>query len=162
MVTLSKLGRHPTTRVHILVKEAFDGPTPDGLMVCHENGIADDNRLENLYFGTSQQNALDAIRHGTHYHTNKTHCPLEHAYLGPNLIENMGNQTVSGPGPQRNCRACDNTRSRRSFLRRTGRLDDSFDFKALADIRYAELMAGYVDPVPTPRAESLTAVPQHR
>lgn len=82
IVTLSKLGKHPPKRVHVLVKETFDGPTPDGLMVCHENGVPTDNRLENLYFGTAYQNSMDMLKHGTHHQVSKTQCPLGHLTPG--------------------------------------------------------------------------------
>ncbi len=50
--------------VHRLVLRAFAGLCPDGLEVCHGNGIRDDNRLENLRYGTRSENAFDALRHG--------------------------------------------------------------------------------------------------
>ena len=48
------------TRVHVLVAEAFHGPRPDGMEVCHRNDIRTDNRAENLYWGTHAQNLRDA------------------------------------------------------------------------------------------------------
>ncbi|WP_341702630.1 HNH endonuclease [Ferrovibrio sp.] len=45
--------------VHQLVIEAFVGPRPDGLEVCHGNGIKDDNRLENLRYDTPAGNRAD-------------------------------------------------------------------------------------------------------
>jgi hypothetical protein len=52
--------------VHTLVAEAFLGPRPEGLMVCHANDKKRDNRDTNLYYGTPQQNAQDALRNGCH------------------------------------------------------------------------------------------------
>lgn len=46
--------------VHHLVAEAFHGPRPAGLFVCHRNDIRTDNRSINLYYGTPQDNAWDA------------------------------------------------------------------------------------------------------
>jgi len=51
--------------VHQLVAEAFIGPRPAGLVVCHGNDIKTDNRLSNLSYGTRRQNALDGVRNGT-------------------------------------------------------------------------------------------------
>lgn len=52
-------------RVHRLVLEAFIGPALDGLFACHENGVRDDNRIENLRWDTPAANQLDRNRHGT-------------------------------------------------------------------------------------------------
>ena len=64
-VNLSKARRTRTHRVHNLVAAAFIGPVPDGMEVCHGNGDAGDNRLENLRYDTSVENAADRERHGT-------------------------------------------------------------------------------------------------
>ena len=50
--------------VHHLVAEAFHGPRPKGLNCCHRNDVADDNRAENLYWGTQRQNRLDSYSNG--------------------------------------------------------------------------------------------------
>lgn len=49
-------------RVHRLVAEAFLDPNLRHLEVNHKNGNGKDNRLENLEFVTSSQNALHARR----------------------------------------------------------------------------------------------------
>ncbi|HEY0009882.1 MAG TPA: HNH endonuclease [Tepidisphaeraceae bacterium] len=52
--------------VHRLVLLAFQGQPPTSSHVCrHLNGVKTDNRAENLAWGTSSENALDAIHHGT-------------------------------------------------------------------------------------------------
>ena len=53
-------------KVHQLVAAAFLGPCPPGMEVRHANGQKDDNRLENLSYGTHQENMQDAIAAGTH------------------------------------------------------------------------------------------------
>jgi hypothetical protein len=54
-----------TRAVHRLVLEAFVGPCPPGMLTRHLNNIRLDNRLENLAWGTPQQNMLDKAVHGT-------------------------------------------------------------------------------------------------
>jgi hypothetical protein len=51
--------------VHALVLEAFVGPKPAGFVCRHMNGNRQDNRLENLEWGTVQDNIDDMTRHGT-------------------------------------------------------------------------------------------------
>ncbi len=53
--------------VHRLVALAFLGPPPSAKHhAAHWNGIADDNRPENLRWATPLENAWDRYRHGTH------------------------------------------------------------------------------------------------
>jgi len=57
-------GRKRNMGVHQAVLLAFV-PRPDGVYIpCHKNGDPDDNRLENLYWGTHYDNAMDTQRHG--------------------------------------------------------------------------------------------------
>lgn len=51
--------------VHRAVLLAFVGPCPDGEEARHDNGIASDNRLTNLSWGTRLDNMRDKARHGT-------------------------------------------------------------------------------------------------
>ena len=49
--------RNKTYKVHRLVCEAFHGPAPfEGAVVMHLNEIPDDNRAENLRWGTQREN----------------------------------------------------------------------------------------------------------
>lgn len=50
--------------IHRLVAEAFLGSVPKDCVVCHDNGIPNDNRVENLRIDTHQNNMLDVARHG--------------------------------------------------------------------------------------------------
>lgn len=52
-------------QVSHLVAEAFIGPRPDGSEVCHLNGVRDDDRSENLDYGTPLENAQQRTAHGT-------------------------------------------------------------------------------------------------
>lgn len=53
--------------VHSLVAEAFYGPRPAGLVVCHNNGKRKDNRAQNLRYATRKENLKDMVKHGTVY-----------------------------------------------------------------------------------------------
>lgn len=58
-------GKH--TSVHRLVAETFIGSAPtDKHQAAHKNGVAHDNRPDNLYWATNSENSLDKVRHGTH------------------------------------------------------------------------------------------------
>ena len=63
-VTLSRSGERRCAYVHRLVMEAFEGPPPCGLEVCHSDGTRDNNALTNLRYGTRSENAKDRIAHG--------------------------------------------------------------------------------------------------
>jgi hypothetical protein len=64
-VDLSRDNKHRTRTVHQLVLEAFVGPG-DGRrkQARHINGNRQDNRLENLCWGSAKENAADRARHG--------------------------------------------------------------------------------------------------
>ncbi len=64
-LTLCNSEGHFPRRVHRLVASAFH-PNPDGLpCVRHKNGIAGDNRAENLAWATYVENEADKMAHGT-------------------------------------------------------------------------------------------------
>lgn len=59
-------GKQKSKLVHRLMAEAFI-PNPDNLpFVRHLNDIPDDNRLENLAWGTPKDNTNDSIKNGSH------------------------------------------------------------------------------------------------
>lgn len=96
-VNLKTQARKRTVAVHALVLEAFVGPRPDGLECLHGDGDPTNNRLDNLRWGTRSENNLDAVRHGTHVQSSKTHCPQGHAYSPDNVVMKSGS---------RECRTC--------------------------------------------------------
>lgn len=50
--------------VHRLILMTFVGPAPDGMQCCHNDGNAENNRLDNLRWDTPLANSADSIRHG--------------------------------------------------------------------------------------------------
>lgn len=67
-VTLYEDGLPDDWPVHQLILLTFVGPLPEGQETRHKNGIRNDNRLENLHYGTRKQNAEDCVEHGTQPH----------------------------------------------------------------------------------------------
>lgn len=103
-LTLSREGEKCKVSVHRLVAHAFLGTPAEGQMVRHLNGLRDDNRPENLAWGTGTENNLDIVLHGRNRQLAKTHCPSGHEYAGENLFYNKRGG--------RFCRACSRARSR--------------------------------------------------
>jgi HNH endonuclease/NUMOD4 motif len=58
-----KDGAYYNYAAHQLVTAAFIGPMPEGMQVRHLNGNKEDNRLENLVYGTAKENSEDRERH---------------------------------------------------------------------------------------------------
>lgn len=55
-----------TKLLHAVVAEAFLGPRPAGLDVCHRDDNRLNPRLENLEYGTRAKNIQDTVRRRTH------------------------------------------------------------------------------------------------
>lgn len=91
--------------VHRLVLESFVGPCPDGMQCRHLNGNAADNRLENLRWGTASEDNHDRVRHGTHQHAKRTHCPKGH------LLDGISYRS-DGSVRQRHCKTCESIRQK--------------------------------------------------
>jgi hypothetical protein len=111
-VTLSVAAVHRHFRVHRLVLESFVGPCPDGMEALHANDIRDDNRLENLRWGTRTENLHDMVRNGNHHGAKKTNCKRGHPFVG----ENVKPQSSSGQG--RACRECCKQADRQRYINR--------------------------------------------
>lgn len=63
-VRLHANGHKSGASVHRLVLLAFVGQPEDGEVCRHLNGNPEDNRLENLAWGTRSENGQDMVRHG--------------------------------------------------------------------------------------------------
>lgn len=64
-VALRRNGRTVRVTVHRIVAEAFIGPCPDGMEVCHEDGDRQNSAVGNLRYDTRKNNLADRTRHGT-------------------------------------------------------------------------------------------------
>ena len=62
---VNKYGKSCYVLIHRLVLEAFVGPCPVGMECRHLDGNPENNRLENLKWGTHKENVADSKRHGT-------------------------------------------------------------------------------------------------
>lgn len=76
--SLSRDGEREKKTYHVLVAEAFIGPRPDGMHVCHNDGDPSNNRPDNLRYDSAASNARDRIIHRTvprgeqHHHAKLT------------------------------------------------------------------------------------------
>lgn len=69
-------GKAVKVGVHTLVAETFLGRRPPGLVVRHVDGVNSNNHLDNLQWGTPQENEADKDAagtkvNGTKHHSNK-------------------------------------------------------------------------------------------
>ena len=116
VVCLRNIGPNGTTTtgkvyccyIHRLVLESFVGPCPDGKLCRHfPDKDTSNNRLDNLSWGTQEQNMQDKYVHGTAL---KTHCRRGHELTPENTC-------VSKNG-KRACRKCRNDTHRRYLEQR--------------------------------------------
>ncbi len=70
---LYKNKRTRTVALHRIMLEAFTGTRGKGLEAAHKNGDKYDNRIDNLYWATRQQNAKDKITHKCMPHGMNSH-----------------------------------------------------------------------------------------
>lgn len=117
-----------TRYVHQLVLEAFVGPCPEGMQVCHWNDDGLDNRLVNLRYGTASANRVDRIRNGRDHRINQTHCIRGHEF----------NKLNTGPNGK-NGRACIACGRARTYARNNNMMDK---MQELSDSYYEQIMAG--------------------
>lgn len=65
-VVLCMNGARRTRGVQYLVAEAFIGPRPPGMELCHNDGCKTNNALKNLRYDTPEGNQADKLLHDTH------------------------------------------------------------------------------------------------
>lgn len=95
---------------HVLVCEAFHGlrPSPQH-EVRHKNGVGDDNRAENLEWGTRSDQRFDDVRNDVHHWAKRDSCSRGHKYTPENTV-------ITSWGARR-CMECRRT-SGREYMRR--------------------------------------------
>lgn len=72
-ISLWKNNRIKSRWIHRLVLETFIGPCPPGMECRHLDGNPQNNRLNNLKWGTPKENQADRILHGTDHRGSR--CP---------------------------------------------------------------------------------------
>lgn len=65
-ISFMNCGKQRVRLAHRIILETFSGTRPEGKVVCHANGIRNDNRLSNLRWDTQAGNCADKIIHGTY------------------------------------------------------------------------------------------------
>jgi hypothetical protein len=85
--------------VHKLVAEAFIGPCPEGEEIRHKDGNHQNPAASNLLYGTSHENHMDAVEHGTWFWSQRTQCSSGHEYTEANTYWHEGHRVC------RKCRA---------------------------------------------------------
>ncbi|MFJ4173388.1 NUMOD4 domain-containing protein [Microbacterium sp. NPDC089696] len=104
-----------TLSLHRAMAQAFI-PNPGNLpVVRHLNDIHDDNRLENLAWGTHAQNSRDMVENGHHRGLAKTHCKHGHEFTPENTHVYRGRRT---------CRRCVIMRTKNYRQRKREKQDD--------------------------------------
>lgn len=63
-VALVYEGRNRGTLAHVIIARAFHGPRPTGYHTRHLDGDKENNRPNNLAYGTVLENAMDSYLHG--------------------------------------------------------------------------------------------------
>ncbi len=58
----SKGGKRKNVRGHVIVMQTFVGYPEEGMMICHWDDVKHNNCLDNLRYGTKQENVEDMIR----------------------------------------------------------------------------------------------------
>lgn len=104
-IPLKVSGKTSWAAVHRLVLTAFNGPCPDGMEGCHNDGNPANNHIDNLRWDTRSNNAYDKGLHGTDHSRSKTHCNHGHPLESPNLVRYFADRGV------RNCLACNRARA---------------------------------------------------
>lgn len=132
VVSLSRDGRRRVRRVYQLVMEAFVGPCPPGMEVCHGDGVRTNDALSNLRYDTRGNNHRDQVRHGTHDRAKRTTCPRRHVLRAPNLAPSR----LRAGG--RDCLACRRTRD---YFRYRKAERAHLTFQEVADRYFAGIMA---------------------
>lgn len=96
--------------VHRLILEAFNGPCPEGMEACHNDGNAANNTLSNLRWDTRRANADDRVLHQG-LKGLQQRCKNSHEFTEANTIHGK----IKDGGATRRCRTCFNEYRRRRY-----------------------------------------------
>jgi NUMOD4 motif/HNH endonuclease len=111
LVLLYSAGHGSGQYIHRLVATAFIGPCPDGMETRHRDNDPTNNALTNLIWGTSGENKLDQVGHGTHPEARRDVCDHGHEFT-------PGNTYIRRDGRSRACRACHNEATKKRHRER--------------------------------------------
>lgn len=73
--------KHRQRKIHILVASAFIGPRPENCVIRHLDGNPENNRLDNLKYGTQSENIIDCYRYNGRLFTTTIDQARETKYL---------------------------------------------------------------------------------
>lgn len=114
-VKLSMSGVSKTCYVHHLVAEAFIGPRPAGLDICHNNGDIRDPRAVNLRYDTRNANMRDSLEHGTHRSVAHLKCRKGHDLTPENTYRRYYEAADGGTKYRDRCKTCMKVKSRHDY-----------------------------------------------
>ncbi len=89
-------GKQKRLSIHRLILETFIGPCPLGMECRHLDGNPQNNKLNNLKWGTHSENSQDSIRHGTFFHPDNKGSNNGHAILKESNVREIRKLLQSG------------------------------------------------------------------
>jgi len=102
-------GYKKTYRAHRFIYEYFNGPIPEGMLVCHSCDVPACVNPNHLWIGTASENMIDCVNKKRHQHSKKTHCCRGHLFTINNIYPRLNNG--------RECRKCREIR-RKNYLKK--------------------------------------------
>lgn len=120
--------------IHRLVLESFDRPALPGEECRHLDGNRQNNKSNNLAWGTSSDNNYDIVQHGKHWQVEKEFCPRGHSLMARNLVPSNAKKLRDANG--RECLACSRAKS---IIR--NHPEENYDLASLSDLKFEEIMA---------------------
>jgi hypothetical protein len=93
-VSVKSINKKPqkSLYIHKLVANVFIGARPDGMVIRHLDGNRYNNRVDNLSYGTVQQNIEDVKKHKTQWHENNGRALLTERCV--NAIKYLHNEKI--------------------------------------------------------------------